>query len=66
MGCLCFISCFGEFIKSFLYCWEVGFVCDVGECLGLISHDELERGFSGGGVWSDVMNEFCHGDVIGP
>ena len=30
VGCLCFVSSFDEFIESFLYCWEIGFVCDVG------------------------------------
>ena len=31
MGCLCFVSCFNEFVESFLHCWEVGFVCDIWE-----------------------------------
>ena len=66
VGCLCFVSSSGELIESFLHCWEVSFVCDIWECLGLIAHDELEWGFSGGGVWSDVVYEFGHGYVIGP
>ena len=66
MGRLCFISSFGEFVESFFHCWEVGFVRDVGERLGLVAHDELERGFSSGRVWADVVNEFCHGDIVGP
>ena len=48
VGCLCFVACFSEFVESFLHSWEVGLVCDVWECLGLIAHDELKWGFSGG------------------
>ena len=66
MGCLCFVSCFDEFIESFLHRREIGFVRDVWECLGLVAHNELEWRFSGGLMGADIVDEFCHGYAFCP
>ena len=60
------VSCFDKFIKSFFYGGEIGFIGNIRECLWFISHDEIEQGFNGGRVGSDVMDEFCHGYLFGP
>ena len=66
MGSRGFISCFNEFIESLFYSGKVGFVGDIRECLWFVSHDEIEWGFTGGEVGSDVMDEFCHGYLFSP
>ena len=66
MGSRGFISCLNKFIKSLFYSRKVGFVGDIRECLWFISHDEIEQGFIGGGVGSDVMDKFCHRYLFSP
>ena len=61
-----FISCPDELIKSFFYSREVGLIGNIRECLWFVSHDEIEWGFAGGGVRSDIVDEFCHGYLFSP
>ena len=53
-------------LYSFFCGWNISLREDIGDSLGFEAHHQIERGCITCIVFSLVMNEFCHGEVVGP